>query len=157
MRKAEPTDAFKVLSVSNRMQIFTLLKREGPLPVKEIAESLGMTAPTVSQHLRILRTAGFVNSKRQGYWVPYAVDASALSDCCGMSARIFARPSCGGEAKHGSTDRIDSLLNRGEQLLSGLQRVETELEALREQSSTPQADIRAGVRFHAAPSVYHSV
>ena len=137
MRKAEPTDVFKVLSVPNRMQIFTLLKHEGPLPVKEIAEAVGMTAPTVSQHLRILRTAGFVNSKRQGYWVPYAVDASALSHCRGMLARICGCRSCGGEAKHGSMDRIDSPLNRGGQLLSELQRVETELEALREQNSTP--------------------
>jgi DNA-binding transcriptional ArsR family regulator len=75
MRRAEATEVFKALSVPSRMQIFSLLKREGPLPVKEIAGSLGMTAPAVSQHLRVLRTAGLVTSKRQGYWVPYAVDA----------------------------------------------------------------------------------
>ncbi len=130
MRRAEATEVFKALSVPSRMQIFSLLKREGPLPVKEIAGSLGMTAPAVSQHLRVLRTAGLVTSKRQGYWVPYAVDTRALSDCCGMLIRICACPSCGDRGTE-SSDELESLLDRREELLSELQRVESELEALR--------------------------
>ncbi len=132
MRRAEATEVFKALSVPSRMQIFALLKREGPLPVKEIAGSLGMTAPAVSQHLRVLRTAGLVTSKRQGYWVPYAVDARALSDCCGMLVRICACPSCAGDREAESSDELESLLDRREELLRELQRVESELEALRQ-------------------------
>jgi len=125
-------EAFKALSVPSRMQIFSLLKREGPLPVKETAGSLGMTAPAVSQHLRVLRAAGLVTSKRRGYWVPYAVDARALSDCCGMLVRVCACPSCGGDREAESSDEYETLLDRREELLGELQRVESELEALRE-------------------------
>ena len=64
MRAAEATEVFKALSVPSRMQILSLPKREGPLPAKEISGSLGTTAPAVSQHLRVLRTAGLVTSKR---------------------------------------------------------------------------------------------
>lgn len=90
-----------------------------------------MTAPAVSQHLRVLRTAGLVTSKRQGYWVPYAVDARALSDCCGMLIRICACPSCGVDRGTESSDELELLLDRREELLGELQRVESELEALR--------------------------
>lgn len=131
MRRAEPTVVFKALGAPSRMRIFALLKREGPLPVKEIAESLRMTAPAVSQHLRVLRTAGLVTSERREYWVPYAVDAQALSDCCGMLVRICACPSCGGERGAEPSDELESLLARREELLGELQRVESELEALR--------------------------
>ena len=68
---------------------------------------------------------------RQGYWVPYAVDARALSDCCGMLIRICACPSCGGDRGAESSDELESLLDRREELIGELQRIESELEALR--------------------------
>jgi DNA-binding transcriptional ArsR family regulator len=132
MRRAEAMEAFKALSAPSRMQVFSLLKREGPLSAKEIAGSLGMTAPAVSQHLRAHRAAGLVTSKRRGYWVPYAVDARALSECCGMLIRICACPSCGGDRGAELSDELETLLDRREELLGELQRVEFELEALRE-------------------------
>ena len=131
VRDPEATEVFKALSVPSRMGIFMLLKREGPLPVKEIAEALSMTAPAVSQHLKILRTVGLVNAKRQGYWIPYEVDPSALSDCCGKLVKICACPSCGKREEAEPTSEIDVLLSRREELLAELQRVESKLESLR--------------------------
>jgi len=131
VRDPEATEVFKALSVPSRMEIFTLLKREGPLPVKEIAEALGMTAPAVSQHLKVLRNVGLVSAKRQGYWIPYEVDPSALPDCCGKLVKICACPSCGKRKEAEPTSEIDVLLNRREELLAELQRVESKLESLR--------------------------
>jgi hypothetical protein len=85
--------------VPSRVQPLVLLTREGTLPVKEIAEALRMTAPAVSRRLGILRTARLVNAWRRGYWGPYPVSASVLSDCCGVWVRIGACPDCGGEGK----------------------------------------------------------
>jgi ArsR family transcriptional regulator len=131
MRTAEATEVFKALSVPSRMRIFQLLKRRGPLPVKDIAASLEMTAPAVSQHLKVLRSAGLVNAKRRGYWVPYAVDPDALSECCGMMVRLCACPACDGREPDVSGGGIADLLRRREELLEQLRRVESELEVLR--------------------------
>lgn len=134
VRHHNAAEMFKALSVPSRMQILALLQSQGPLPVKTIAEELGMTSPAVSQHLKILRHVGLVRAERHGYWVPYAVDPAALSDCCGMLVRTCACPACHSapgrdEAEEGEAN---VLLQRRDQLLAELHRIETELEALRE-------------------------
>jgi ArsR family transcriptional regulator len=78
------SEVFKVLGDSTRLRILDLLKHEGALPVKTIAEKVGISAAAVSQHLKALKYAGLVSSERQGYWVPYSVDEEALENCCGM-------------------------------------------------------------------------
>jgi len=124
---------FKALSVPSRMQILTLLRSQGPLPVKTIAEELGMTSPAVSQHLKILRHVGLVRAERQGYWMPYTVDPEALSDCCGMLVHVCACPTCHSAPARDKAEETetDALLQRREQLLAELHRIETELETLR--------------------------
>jgi DNA-binding transcriptional ArsR family regulator len=47
------------LAEPNRLHIVELL-RDGPLPVGEIANRLGLQQPQVSKHLRVLSDAGFV-------------------------------------------------------------------------------------------------
>ena len=133
MRHRNAAEMFKALSVPSRMQILALLRSQGPLPVKTIAEELGMTSPAVSQHLKILRHVGLVRPERQGYWVPYAVDAKALSDCCGMLVHVCACPACHSAPARNETggSETDALLQRRDKLLAELQRIETELETLR--------------------------
>ena len=133
MDRHHATEVFRALSVPNRVHILMLLKGKGPLPVKEIAETLDMSSPAVSQHLKVLRQAGLVQAERQGYYVPYSVDAHALNDCCGMLVHMCAHP------EHPRTDaecccrsETERLLRRREELLSELHRIETELDELRE-------------------------
>ena len=76
-----PCEMFKVLSVETRVKIIDLLKSQGPLGVKKIAEVLDITPAAVSQHLKVLRQAGFVRNERKGYWIPYSIDERALEDC----------------------------------------------------------------------------
>lgn len=133
MNESHAAEIFRALSVPSRMQILLLLKSGGPLPVKTIAETLDMTSPAVSQHLKVLRQAGLVQSERQGYFVPYAVDARALSDCCGMVVRVCACSShaaTGGEKPNG-TDETAALIERRGALLRELERIERELASLR--------------------------
>jgi DNA-binding transcriptional ArsR family regulator len=47
------------LAEPNRLHIVELL-RDGPLPVGEIAERLGLQQPQASKHLRVLSEAGLV-------------------------------------------------------------------------------------------------
>jgi DNA-binding transcriptional ArsR family regulator len=77
----EPSEMFKALAVETRVKIIELLKSEGPMGAKKIAELVGVTPAAVSQHLKILRQAGFVRSERNGYWIPYSIDEQALENC----------------------------------------------------------------------------
>ena len=77
----EPAEIFKVLSVDTRVRIIDLLKSRGPLGAKDIAATIGITTPAVSQHLKILKQAGLVRSERKGYWIPYSIDEKAMENC----------------------------------------------------------------------------
>ncbi len=129
MRRGDETEIFKALSVPSRMRILTLLKAEGPLPVKTLAEKLGMTAPAVSQHLKALRYVGLVRSERQGYFVPYEVNARTLSECCGAVVRICAcnEDECGEADEEGTSEALGALLERRRALLAELRGVEEEI------------------------------
>ncbi|MFY0577450.1 ArsR/SmtB family transcription factor [Cystobacter fuscus] len=48
--------AFEVVAEPNRRRILDLL-REGRRPVGELVDRLGLTQPTVSKHLRVLKDA----------------------------------------------------------------------------------------------------
>ena len=76
----EPSEMFKVLGVETRVKIIDLLKSQGPLGAKKIAEMVGVTTAAASQHLKILKQAGFVRSERNGYWIPYSIDEKALEN-----------------------------------------------------------------------------
>jgi DNA-binding transcriptional ArsR family regulator len=54
--------AFEIIAEPNRRAILDLLALS-ELSVGEIEQQLGMTQPTVSKHLRVLREAGFVEAQ----------------------------------------------------------------------------------------------
>jgi len=65
-------EEFKVLGDKTRLRILSLLKgRE--LCVCDLTEVLEISQPGVSQHMRRLRQAGFVNERRGGQWTYYSL------------------------------------------------------------------------------------
>ena len=128
----DASEIFKALSVPSRIHILSLLKHHGPMPVKNIAEAVGMTSPAVSQHLKILKSAGMVHARRDGYSVPYEIDVTALHDCCGRMIKLCACPGCKSDEADGEeSSETDRLLRERERLLAELQTIEQELETLR--------------------------
>src|ERR1043165_3060323 len=86
-------DAFKALGNARRLQILTWLRdprahfrpqvdgdlvEDGVCGVL-IAEKLGVTAPTLSEHMRILVGAGLVRAKRIKGWTMYKRDEKAIA------------------------------------------------------------------------------
>jgi ArsR family transcriptional regulator len=84
--------AFKALANERRLQILEWLKDperhfrpqvDGDL-VKDgvcgvlIAEKLGVSQPTVSEHLKVLTQAGLLSSKRIKQWTFYKRDEAAI-------------------------------------------------------------------------------
>ena len=78
MKKA--AELFKILSVDTRIEIIELLKK-GALCVNALAHNIGISQSAVSQHLRVLKAAGLVNDKREGYWIHYSLNRKALENC----------------------------------------------------------------------------
>jgi len=68
---------FKILSVDKRIEIIEHLKR-GPMCVNSLAGALKISPSAVSQHLRVLKSAGLVEDRREGYWIHYSLNRSAL-------------------------------------------------------------------------------
>jgi ArsR family transcriptional regulator len=63
----------KLLGDKSRLTILSLLK-EQDLCVCDIKDLLEMSQPSISQHLRKLKSAGLVNEKRRGQWVYYSLN-----------------------------------------------------------------------------------
>ncbi len=75
----QSAERFKVLTADARLAIIEQLK-EGPKSVTELAEGLGISQPAVSQHLRVLKAAGLVEDRKEGYWVYYSLRPGRLMD-----------------------------------------------------------------------------
>ena len=63
-------DIFKQLSDGNRVRIFWLLCHCETC-VTDLSAMVGMSSPAVSHHLRQLKTAGLITSRREGKEVYY--------------------------------------------------------------------------------------
>ena len=70
---------FKVLSVSTRVKMIDLLKKQS-LCVNALARSLDITPAAVSQQLRVLRDADIVIAEKRGYFVHYRVNEETLAE-----------------------------------------------------------------------------
>jgi DNA-binding transcriptional ArsR family regulator len=64
---------FDYLSNPMRLIILRLLAAEGEMFVGQICERLRITVPAVSPHLRLLRSSGLVESRRDGAKVVYSI------------------------------------------------------------------------------------
>ncbi len=126
----EPSEMFKVLGVDTRVRIIELLKSRGPLGTKNIAEIIDVTPAAVSQHLKILRQAGFVRSERKGYWIPYSIDEEALENCRRLLSEVCT---CGCQGtgkfrdKELSDANLESLEKYEEELKSELRVVQEKI------------------------------
>jgi ArsR family transcriptional regulator len=66
-------DIFKSLSDPNRIRIIKMLQIK-PLCVCEMTEILGLAPSTVSQHLTVLKKAGFIKDSKDGKWINYSLN-----------------------------------------------------------------------------------
>jgi ArsR family transcriptional regulator len=72
---------FKALGEPTRLRIITIMASEGGyFCVGALAKKLGVSQPAVSQHLKILKEAEILDSKRMGYHVHYYADAATLKN-----------------------------------------------------------------------------
>lgn len=63
-----------------RQQILKLIDEQGKMTVTEIYVKLRLEQSVASQHLAILRKAGFVKTTRDGKFIHYAVNVSRMQE-----------------------------------------------------------------------------
>jgi DNA-binding transcriptional ArsR family regulator len=63
-----------------RQQILKLIDEQGRITVTEIYVKLRLEQSVASQHLAILRKAGFVNTDRDGKFIYYSVNTNRLEE-----------------------------------------------------------------------------
>ncbi len=63
-----------------RQQILKLIDEHGKITVTELYVKLRLEQSVASQHLAILRKAGFVNTDRDGKFIYYSVNSARIED-----------------------------------------------------------------------------
>lgn len=71
---------FKALADPARLRLLSMIAahESGEVCVCDLTEPLGLSQPTVSHHLKVLREGGFVVGERRGTWVHYRLVPGAL-------------------------------------------------------------------------------
>ncbi len=83
------SDDLGILGHPIRLQILDMLaQRDGHVCVCDLEAALPVKQPTVSHHLKLLRTAGLIDCVRHGLWAYYFVRRNALA---AMRARVLAQ------------------------------------------------------------------
>jgi ArsR family transcriptional regulator len=72
----------KAVADPARLQLLALLKSTpgGSACVCDLTAPLGLSQPTVSHHLKVLRDAGLVTREQRGTWAWFSVDGSRLAE-----------------------------------------------------------------------------
>ncbi len=61
---------YKAAGDKNRLRILKMLEQKN-MCVCELSAALGITQPSVSKHLGLLKEAGLVSDAREGQWIDY--------------------------------------------------------------------------------------
>lgn len=71
---------FKALGDPVRIRLLSLIgaHQGGEVCVCDLTTAFNLTQPTISHHLKVLRSAGIIDSERRGTWVYYRLVPAAL-------------------------------------------------------------------------------
>ncbi len=83
-------EVYKALGDPTRLEIISLLTESENLCVNVIAEKTGMSQPAISQHLKILKNAGFLNSKKMGMHVHYSLNRDKVKEFTDSMTSLFS-------------------------------------------------------------------
>ncbi len=88
-RSLNTVEFAKAIADETRQKIMTICCCE-LLSVNDIVAKINVAQPTVSHHLKILKTAGLVRSERRGKQVLYTLHQERMVEGCCQVAENFA-------------------------------------------------------------------
>src|SRR5688572_9866003 len=80
---------FRAINHKLRQQILKFINQNGKITVTQIYVKLRLEQSVASQHLAILRKAGFVVTERDGKFIYYSVDHNRLADVHKIAAELL--------------------------------------------------------------------
>ncbi len=81
-------EMFKALGDENRLKLLNELK-SGEKNAGELLESLSVTQPTLSHHMKILCDSGIVDARRDGKWTYYSVSKEGRKELFDIIDSLF--------------------------------------------------------------------
>lgn len=76
----EAADALKALAHPVRLEMVRMLAESGgELCVCHLGEAFDLAQPTISHHLKRLRQAGLVDSRKDGTWIHHRIRPEAMA------------------------------------------------------------------------------
>jgi ArsR family transcriptional regulator len=99
MTKTRLDAIFKALASEHRRDILQILSDSTPEPGKtccapdevcacKLSDRLGLSAPTISHHMSVLRAAGLVDGRNEGQWTYYTLRHEALEEAAEALRRL---------------------------------------------------------------------
>jgi len=79
----ESSEILRALAHPLRMKILEFIDSHDSINVNKIYNTLKLEQSITSQHLRILRNAGLVNTEREGKFIHYHINYNKVSDVLG--------------------------------------------------------------------------
>ncbi|HTY40206.1 MAG TPA: metalloregulator ArsR/SmtB family transcription factor [Candidatus Paceibacterota bacterium] len=83
----------KAIGSATRYRILEALMK-GPKSVTEIVRAVRISQPAVSQHLKVLKSAGLVRDERVGQEVRYAIDLAHTLNVLRRFTKLIHRSKC---------------------------------------------------------------
>lgn len=81
MKRSTDPDVLLLQAVADptRLAMLRQLSRQGIVCACDFDDCCSVGQPTISHHLRCLRTAGWVTGERRGTWIYYSIRPEALA------------------------------------------------------------------------------
>ena len=92
MAKAHPVRQLKALAHPIRLGMMERLAQEPEICACDLGDAFAVSQPTVSEHLRVLREAGLVRTRREGNNICYAAVPDALAEVARVIVALQPRP-----------------------------------------------------------------
>ena len=84
------------LADPTRLAIVRQLSAEDEVCACDFTGCCGVSQPTVSHHLKVLREAGVVRAERRGTWIYYSLDPAAAERLAALARTLAAAAAPGG-------------------------------------------------------------
>lgn len=81
---------YRVINHRLRQDMLRLIHKAGKLTVTEPYKKMGLEQSVASQHLGLLRRAGFVLTQRDKHFIYYSVHYKALKDIEQLSKKLLS-------------------------------------------------------------------
>lgn len=89
-----------------RLSILRQLSSEGPVCACDFTACCGVSQPTVSHHLKVLREAGWISGGRRGTWIWYSLRPEAVEGFRRLAGEIEPVTSRPAATLRGSSRRL---------------------------------------------------